>query len=350
MSLGDHPILGSLLGDSETEALLAAELDVARMLRFEIALAEAEAEEAVIPAEAATAIAAALVGFSVDMADLRAGAARDGVAVPELLRQLREKIGRPHAASLHYGATSQDVVDTGMTLALLDILTLFRARLVALEDAFAGLISRDGAVPTMAHTRMQAAIDVTAARKIESWSEPMARHRVRLESIAEEIAILHFGGAAGTLDRLGDKGAAVAERLAAALGLRPAAPRHSERDGFVAVADLFSMMTGSLGKFGQDVALAAQTEVGEIRLASGGGSSAMPHKVNPVKAEGLVAFARFNATMVAGMHHALVHENERSGAAWTLEWMLLPQMAVATGAALKTALELVPEIAFVGRS
>jgi 3-carboxy-cis,cis-muconate cycloisomerase len=98
---------------------------------------------------------------------------------------------------------------------------------------------------------------------------------------------------------------------------------------------------------GQDIALMAQSEVGEIRLASGGGSSAMPHKHNPIGAEILVTLARFNATLVSGMHHALVHENERSGAAWTLEWMLLPQMAVATASALRTASELLDGLEFV---
>jgi 3-carboxy-cis,cis-muconate cycloisomerase len=98
---------------------------------------------------------------------------------------------------------------------------------------------------------------------------------------------------------------------------------------------------------GQDIALAAQSEVGEVKLQGGGGSSAMPHKANPVGAEMLVTLARFNATLVSGMHQALVHENERSGAAWTLEWMLLPQMALATGAALRTALDLVGNLAFV---
>lgn len=344
----DHPFLGGLLGDAEAQALLAPEIEIARMVRFEAALAEAQAAEDVITTEAATAIAAGLRAFVPDMAALRAGTARDGVVVPELVRQLRAAIGQPQAGHVHFGATSQDLVDTALTLALLDLLALFRARLEALEEAFQGLLSRDGAVQVMAHTRMQAAVPVAAARRIESWSGPLARHRRRLSRIAEEIAVLHFGGAAGTLDRLGDKGPAVAGRLAASLGLKPVPPRHSERDGFVAAADLFSMIAGSLGKFGQDVALGVQTEVGEIRLASGGGSSAMPHKSNPVKAETLVALARFNATLASGMHQALVHENERSGAAWTLEWMLLPQMATAAGAALRTALELVPEISFVG--
>ena len=99
----------------------------------------------------------------------------------------------------------------------------------------------------------------------------------------------------------------------------------------------FRLLSGTLGKIGQDIALMAQNEVGEVRLATGGGSSAMPHKSNPVPAEVLVTLARFNAGLLGTLHQALVHENERSGAAWTLEWLVLPQMAVATGAGLSKA-------------
>src|SRR5690606_36016393 len=121
------------------------------------------------------------------------------------------------------------------------------------------------------------------------------------------------------------------------------------RDGVAGLASWLSLVTGSLGKMGQDIALMAQSEVGEIRLASGGGSSAMPHKVNPVGAETLVALARFNATLVSGMHHAMVHENERSGAAWTLEWLILPQTTVATAASLRCAVALLGGLSFVAR-
>jgi 3-carboxy-cis,cis-muconate cycloisomerase len=176
------------------------------------------------------------------------------------------------------------------------------------------------------------------------------RHRERLASLREHIAILHLGGAAGTLDKLGQKADAVARRMAGELGLKPVdRSRHNERDGIADLASWLSLVTGSLGKMGQDVALMAQSEVAEVKLASGGGSSAMPHKSNPVGAEALVALARFNATLVSGMHHALVHENERSGAAWTLEWLILPQMAVATGAALRIAGDLAGSISFQER-
>jgi 3-carboxy-cis,cis-muconate cycloisomerase len=158
---------------------------------------------------------------------------------------------------------------------------------------------------------------------------------------------VQFGGAAGTLEKLGDKGPAVRAALAAKLGLGDAPQWHSQRDALAEFASLLSLITGSLGKFGQDVALMAQAG-SEITLSGGGGSSAMPHKQNPVKAEALVALARFNATQLSGMHQALVHEQERSGAAWTLEWLLLPQMAVATAAALRLAAELAGQIESLG--
>ena len=108
-----------------------------------------------------------------------------------------------------------------------------------------------------------------------------------------------------------------------------------------------SLVTGTLGKIGQDIALMAQSEIGAVALPPGGGSSAMPHKSNPVSAEILVALARHNAGLVAGLHHALVHEGERSGAAWTLEWLILPQIAVTCASALAHAHALVGRLSFV---
>ncbi|HWK65988.1 MAG TPA: 3-carboxy-cis,cis-muconate cycloisomerase [Rhizobiaceae bacterium] len=344
----DHPILSGLLGDEEVAEHFSTEAEIAAFVRFESALAEAEATEGVISAEAGQAIAQALGAFRPDVARLRAETARDGVVVPELVRQMRDAVGEPYGRYVHFGATSQDVIDTGLVLRLVPVLDIFADRLDTLIEMLSDLDARQGQVSVMAHTRMQAAIPVSASRKIASWRDPLVRHRSRLTAIRDQVAVLHFGGAAGTLEKLDDKGGDVAEEASVWLGLRtlPRA-RHSERDGFAELASFLSLLTGSLGKIGQDIALMAQSEVGEIRLASGGGSSAMPHKVNPVGAEVLVALARFNATLLSGMHHALLHENERSGSAWTLEWMLLPQMAVATGAALRNAAALLPAITFV---
>ena len=135
--------------------------------------------------------------------------------------------------------------------------------------------------------------------------------------------------------------------MAERLDLRPAPAWHSQRDRIGEFGAFLSLVSGTLGKIGQDIALMAQNEVGAVRLPSGGGSSAMAHKSNPVGAEVLVALARFNAGLLGTLHQALVHENERSGAAWTLEWMVLPQMTVATAAGLQKAQSLVAGMSFV---
>ena len=347
VSVFDHPVLAGLLSDQDIAAFFSAEAELKAMLDFEAALSAAETEKNVIPGAAGTAITKATASFRPDIEKLRQSTARDGVVVPELVRQLRAAVGKPHAEYVHFGATSQDVIDTGFALRIGKVLDILQDRIDALIERLGELDMRDGAIPVMAHTRMQAAIEVPASRKILSWREPLLRHRARLSAVREGIAVLTFGGAAGTLDKLGSAGEQVAARMAKRLGLGlvPRA-RHSERDGQAELAGWLSLVTGSLGKMGADIALAAQSEVGEIRLKSGGGSSAMPHKVNPIGAEVLVTLARFNATLVSGMHQALVHENERSGTTWTLEWMLLPQMAVATGAALRAANELTANIEF----
>jgi 3-carboxy-cis,cis-muconate cycloisomerase len=281
------------------------------------------------------------------MGALSAAVARDGVVVPDLLRQLRGAVGEPHGDKVHFGATSQDVIDTALMLRLKPVVDRLDALLADVVARLDALQSRFGTRPLMARTRMQAAIPITVADRVSSWLAPLERHRARLAVIRPELLVVQFGGAAGTLEKLGDKAAAVRKALAQKLGLGDAPQWHSQRDRLADFAGLLSLITGSLGKFGQDVALMAQ-DGAEIALSGGGGSSAMPHKQNPVAAEVLVALARFNATQLSGMHHALVHEQERSGTAWTLEWLLLPQMAVAAAASLGHAAAVAGQIESMG--
>ena len=199
----------------------------------------------------------------------------------------------------------------------------------------------------MGRTRMQAAVPITARDRIEAWRGPLSRHRQRLDVLRQNFPVVQFGGAAGTLDKLGDKGPAVRKQLAAILGLKDLPQWHNQRDMIVDFADLLSQVSGSLGKIGQDISLLAQ-EGDEIALEGGGKSSAMPHKQNPVLAELLVMLARYNATQISGMHQALVHEQERSGAAWTLEWMILPLMVTATVTALRSGTTLLGSITGLG--
>jgi 3-carboxy-cis,cis-muconate cycloisomerase len=197
---------------------------------------------------------------------------------------------------------------------------------------------------------MQDALPIKVADRIGAWRAPLLRHLARIEEIAPRLLVLQLGGAVGTRDKLGGKGAAVAARLAYQLDLAvPAHAWHTQRDGLAEFAGWLSLVTGSLGKLGADVALMAQAAGGEIALRGGGGSSAMPHKSNPVAAEVLVALARYNATLVSAMHAALVHEQERSGSAWTLEWLALPQMIMTAAAALRTAGSLLADVESLGR-
>ncbi|MBN9234694.1 MULTISPECIES: 3-carboxy-cis,cis-muconate cycloisomerase [Phyllobacteriaceae] len=343
----DHPILGGLLGDAEVANTFSAATGIKTMLDFEAALAKAEAKAGVITKQAAAEIARAIASFSPDIDRLRAAVAVDGVVVPELVRQLRDAVGSEAARRVHFGATSQDVIDTSLMLRLKPLLAAIETRLQAFIDALAGIEKRDEHRALMARTRMQAAIPINARDRLDAWRQPAKRNLERLRIWSKEGLALQFGGAAGTLDRLGDKAAEVRAALAAELGLIDAPQWHGQRDRLAELASTLSLVTGGLGKFGQDIALMAQAG-DEIELAGGGASSTMPHKQNPVAAEVLVTLARFNATQLAGMHGALVHEQERSGAAWTLEWMIFPQMVAATAAATRLAAALAANITRLG--
>ncbi|QRM53951.1 3-carboxy-cis,cis-muconate cycloisomerase [Sinorhizobium sp. BG8] len=332
----DHPYLSGLLGDEEIAAQFSVVAEIEAMLAFERALAEVEAVHGLIPAAAAERIAEAVARFAPDVSALRTATQRDGVVVPELVRQLRAAVGDDHGAHVHFGATSQDVVDTGFMLRASRIAHILLGRVMDLVDRLNGLADRFGANSLMGKTRMQAAIEISAADRIAAWRQPLERHVERLKDLLANGFALQFGGAAGTLEKLGLDASAVRAGLANALGLVDAPQWQSQRDRVAELAGVLSMITGSLGKIGQDLALMA-LEGGEVTLSGGGGSSAMPHKQNPVAAEVLVTLARFNATLLAGAHQALVHEQERSGSAWTLEWLILPQMAVCTGASMRRA-------------
>ena len=345
----DHPFLSGLIGDEEAAQWFSVESDIAAMLQFEIALAEAEAAENIIENAAAEAIEKACQAFSPDMAALKSAVALDGVVIPELIRQLREFVPQEHRASLHLGATSQDVIDTSMMIRLKPVVTRLETGLSDIIAELDQLEKTFGNNGLMGHTRMQVAIPITVGDRIESWRGPLLRHRKRLNILKLDFPVIQFGGAAGTLEKLGDKGPAVRKRMAALLGLHDTPQWHSQRDIIVEFADFLSLISGSLGKIGQDIALLAQGST-ELKLSGGGKSSAMPHKQNPVLAELLVALARYNATQVSGMHHALIHEQERSGAAWTLEWMILPSMVATTITALRSAGSLLGSIESLGKA
>lgn len=340
----DHPVLSGLLGDEEVGALFSVEADIRAMLTFEAALARAQARRGLLPLVSARRIGEVCETFDPDIVRLKQATATDGVVVPELVRQLRKAVVGEAAAHVHVGATSQDVIDSSLVLRLKMAFSIFVSRLDGLVRKLHVLDEACGHQPLMGRTRMQAAIPITVSDRLHSWRAPFVHVRERL---ASQVFPLQFGGAAGTLEKLGAEAEAVRILIAQDMELTDAPQWQSQRGYIADIGHLLSLVTGAAGKMGQDIALLAQGG-DEIALSGGGTSSAMPHKQNPVAAETLIALARFNAVQVSALHQSLVHEQERSGAAWTLEWLVLPQMVMATAASLRLSLQTLDSITHLG--
>lgn len=341
-----HTWLGALFGD-DLGAPLGAHRQLALMLRVERVFTEAL--KATRDAAEIDETLALLDGFTPDMEGLREGCGRDGVVVPALSRQLKAAVPERLRHYVHKGLTSQDVIDTALVLGLREVNDEADRRLGALHHALSALIGRFGGRSMMGATWLQDAVPITVADRLNTWRVPVGGARERLASLRPHLERLQFGGAAGTLDALPGEGPAVRARLADLLDLpEPERPWHAMRGAVVDYASWLSLVTGALGKMGADLALMAQQGSNLVTISGGGTSSAMAHKSNPVAAELLVAIARVNAGDVATMHQALVHPQERSGAAWMIEWMVLPGMVERTGRALTAAIDLAGRIERLG--
>ncbi len=346
----NRTLLDALAGDEEIETLLGDPAQIAAMVRVELALAQAGADTGMISAGAAAAIESGVAGFTPDWDDLAKGMARDGVVIPALVAQLRRCIAAPHGDALHKGATSQDIIDTALMLQLAAVIALLADRLTNLLNALDALAERHGAQAMMAHTRMQRALPYTVAAKLATWISPLRRALAELRAVRPSLLVVQLGGPIGDRSSFGTHGDAVARALAKQLDLGLAEPWHSARDQVIGFASLLALLTGTLGKLGADVAILAQNEISAVTIAGGGGSSSMAHKSNPVNAEVLIALARYNAGLVGTLHQSMVHENERSGAAWTLEWLTFPRIVIATGASLRLANLLIAQLSFPKRA
>ncbi len=344
----DHPFLGGLFADQDAAALWAPDQQIAHMLAFEAALTRAKGTVGTVSVVAADHAAAQIEAFEPDLDGLRKGMARDGVIVPELVAQLKAGIAT-ETGVVHSGATSQDVIDTALAMTLKGFNDLLVQRLDTLVNGLNDLNIQFGDRPIMGRTRMQAALPITVNDRLCDWIVPIVKHQDTLVRLRSSVESVQLGGPVGNRASLAPHGDQIAHDIAERLGLsNPPKAWHSTRENIAEYASLLSMISGSIGKIGQDICLMAQQGVDEIRI-QGGGSSAMPHKQNPILAELLVTLARFNATQLAGIHHGLVHEQERSGAAWALEWMILPQMAIATARSLSAAVEICAGVNTLGQ-
>ena len=334
-------MLESVFTDEELAAVFSEARYVREMVAVEAALATVEARLGVIPAESGARIVAASATFRPDLDAIRARLAHDGVPVIELVRQLREHVGGPAADDVHFGATTQDIMDTALVLQMRAALAAIERTLARVIDNLAALARRYRASVMPGRTRSQQAVPIPFGLKVAGWLAPLLRHRRRLAEMRTRALVVQLGGAAGTLEPLAARGVAVAEALAAQLDLvAPPMPWHTQRDALAEVAGWLSMMSGSLAKMAQDIILLAQTEIGEVRESAEegrGGSSTMPQKVNPVTSEQIVAAARINAALLGAMHQAMIQEHERATSGWQIEWGTLPRMFELTASVLRKA-------------
>jgi 3-carboxy-cis,cis-muconate cycloisomerase len=258
------------------------------------------------------------------------------VPVPALVAAFRAEMHAPeHAQYVHWGATSQDIMDTALMLRLRKVLEIAGARLDAVLKALATLAETHAETPMAARTYGQAATPTSFGAVAAGWGRPLLQLREDLAALRPRLLVVSLGGAAGTLSVMGARGPEVRVRLAERLGLGdPGASWHSDRDRVAALAAWLTRLAGALGKMGEDLTLMAQSGLGEVDLGGGGGSSTMPQKANPVMPPLLVAIARQTAGLNTVIQGALVHRQSRDAAAWMTEWMALPQMCLLAGRAL----------------
>ncbi|MBA1274745.1 3-carboxy-cis,cis-muconate cycloisomerase [Stutzerimonas azotifigens] len=321
------------------------------MLDFEAALARAEARVGVIPAQAVQPIEAACQVELYDLDALQQAILKSGNSAIPLVKALGKRVaqGDPEAErSVHLGATSQDVMDTGLVLQLRRAVGLLERDLAQLGGALADQAQRHADTPMTGRTWLQHATPVTLGMKLAGWLGALNRHRQRLEELKPRLLALQFGGASGTLAALGEQAWPVSQALAEELGLAlPDQPWHTQRDRLAEFGTLLGLIAGSLGKIGRDLSLLMQTEAGEVFEPAGqgrGGSSTMPHKRNPVSAAVLIAAATRAPGLVSTMLSAMPQEHERSLGLWHAEWDTLPELCCLVGGALQQALQVVPEL------
>jgi 3-carboxy-cis,cis-muconate cycloisomerase len=336
----DSDIFRDAFGSPAMRAIFADAALIARYVEVEVALAQAEAKAGVIPKEAAEAIKRLARAGDIDVAKLKAETDLVGYPIVGVVHQLAEQCG-PAGRYVHWGATTQDIMDTATVLQIREALALVEADLVAIDAALAVLAKKHRDTVMAGRTHLQHALPVTFGYKAAVWRTMIVRHRQRLAEIKPRVLVGQFAGAAGTLASLGDKGLAVHDALMDELDLgRPPMPWHVARDSVAETVSFLALIAGTLAKIATDVMLMMQTEVGEAFepfLPGRGSSSTMPQKRNPIACEFILAGAKVVRQHAGLMLDAMAADYERATGPWQLEWVAVPEAFVATSGALRQA-------------
>jgi len=347
MSTSLSPLLAPMLSSAAMRAVCDDAAYLQHMLDFEAALARAEAAAGVIPARAATPIANACKAGAFDLGALAEAATRSGNLAIPLVKALTADVAKADADAaryVHWGATSQDVIDTAGMLTLRAAIDALLPDIDRAIAGFAKLAQRHRDTAVVGRTWLQHALPMPFGLKLAEYAAALHRSRTRLNRLRSEALALQFGGAAGTLAALGDKGWVVAERLARELELPlPDAPWHTHRDRIAEAASVLAIVAGTCGKIARDIQLMMQTDVAEAFEPSGegrGGSSTMPHKRNPVAAATALAAATMAPNLAATIFAAQVQDHERSAGPWHAEWPTLPSLLLVTSGALAAIVDI----------
>jgi 3-carboxy-cis,cis-muconate cycloisomerase len=347
MSTPLSPLLAPMLSSAAMRAICEDVAYLQNMLDFEAALARAEAAIGVIPQNAAGPIGDACKAESFDITALAEAATRSGNLAIPLVKALTAGVARMDAdvaRYVHWGATSQDVIDTAAMLGLRAAIDALLGDIDRAVAGFARLAQMHRNTAVVARTWLQHALPMPFGLKLAEYAAALHRSRKRLQRLKSETLALQFGGAAGTLAALGDKGLLVAENIAQELKLPlPDAPWHTHRDRIAEAASVLAIVAGTCGKIARDVSLMMQTDVAEAFEPSGegrGGSSTMPHKRNPVAAATALAAATMAPNLAATIFAAQVQDHERSAGPWHAEWPTLPTLLLVTSGALAAIVDI----------
>jgi 3-carboxy-cis,cis-muconate cycloisomerase len=336
----DSPILGNLFSTEAMRRIFADEHRIAIYLDIEAALARVEARLGIIPAKAAEAIAASAKIESIDMDLLRRRTELAGSPIIPVVDQLTARCGE-FGQYVHWGATTQDIMDTATAIQMREGLALVDADLRAISDSLKELAQRHRDTPMAGRSMLQQAVPITFGLKAAEVLAAVERHRTRLAALQATSIVGQFGGAAGTLASLGTRGIEVRRVLMKEVGLaEPTIAWHTHRDSIAEVGSFLALATGTLAKFATDIKLMMQTEVAEASEpaeAGRGASSTMPQKRNPVACNFIIACASIVRHQAAALMEAMVQDHERASGPWMVEWVALPEVFLAASGALAHA-------------
>jgi 3-carboxy-cis,cis-muconate cycloisomerase len=345
-SVFDSAMFSKLFPSGDVGRLFTDTAEVRAMLLVEGTLAKIQGAAGVIPNDSATFIHRATMELQIDPAGLANETGQNGVSVPALVAAFRKVMEAPeHSQYVHWGATSQDIIDTSLMLRLRQALGLIETELRALLALLAKQAESHATTAMAARTYGQQATPTTYGAVVASWGAPLLDLLTDLPDLKAKSLVVSLSGAAGTASQLGDDPAALRSAMASALGLRdPLRSWHVDRRPVLMIADWLAHVTHVLAKIGADVAVMTQSEIAELHLGSAGASSTMPQKENPVAASVLTALSRQTAGLHSVMQGALTAQNQRDGGAWFSEWLCLPQIVLAAASAAQTARKMVTDM------